>query len=146
MNKKSYGEENNLNLRVLIALSRTTLTVHRRSAEIFQKEGLTIAQFGVLEALYHKGPLMISQIIQSLLSTGGNITVVVKNLERNQLVERCVNPEDQRSSLISITEAGKKKVEQIFPEHLLDLEKSFEHLSSEDKKALLTILNKAGLK
>ena len=84
-----YGELNELNLKMLIALSRTTQAVHKRSSFIFKQGGLTTAQFSVLEALYHKGPMSINQIIHTVLSTPGNMTVVINNLERDGMVSRC---------------------------------------------------------
>ncbi|NTW72978.1 MAG: MarR family transcriptional regulator [Eubacteriaceae bacterium] len=144
MKKKilSYGELNNQNLKVLIALSRATKGVHKRSAKIFNKGGLTTAQFSVLEALYHKGSMTINQIIESVLSTGGNMTVIINNLEKEALVTRCSNPEDRRSSLVEITEKGSEYIRKIFPEHLKDLAECFEALASEEKMLLIRLLKK----
>ena len=142
--KRTYGSQNDLNLKVLIGLSRTTQSIHRRSSAIFRAKGLTLAQFSVLEVLYHKGPLTISEIIESILSTGGNITVVVSNLEKLQLVDRCINPEDKRSSLITITAKGKELLEEIFPLHMADLEDQLKPLTTEERKTLSTLLKKLG--
>lgn len=145
MKKKiSYGELNNANLKVMIALSRTTQAVHKRSAEIFNQGGLTTSQFSVLEALYHKGSMSINEIIQSVLSTGGNMTVVINNLEKEKLISRSINPEDKRSSLISITDKGKIKIEEIFPRHLKDLNECFQGLSKEEKDLVISLLRKIG--
>lgn len=140
--KRNYGELNNLNLKLLIALTRATQMVHKRSSKIFGDGGLTTAQFSVLETLYHKGSMSINQIIQTVLSTGGNMTVVVNNLEKENLVTRYTNPEDKRSSVITITEKGKQKVEEIFPNHLIDLEEHFSKLTSEEKSLLIKTLKK----
>jgi MarR family transcriptional regulator, 2-MHQ and catechol-resistance regulon repressor len=145
-NKKSYGDSNDLNLKFFVTMTRATQAVHKRAANLFSKGGLTTAQFAVLETLYHKGDLTINEIIKSILSTSGNITVVICNLEKEQLVERYSNPEDKRSCLISITEKGKNKVEEIFPEHLKDLEYSFEDLSVEEKQLLINLFKKIGTK
>ena len=42
---------------------------------------MTVSQFGVLEALHHLGPLRQGEISAKLLRSGGNITLVVDNLE-----------------------------------------------------------------
>lgn len=141
---KSYGDSNDLNLKVFVRMSRATQAVQKRAANIFSKGGLTTSQFAVIEALYHKGDLTINEIIESILTTSGNITVVINNLQKAQLVGKCTNPEDKRSCLISITEKGKKKVEEIFPKHLKDLEESLDILSAEEKQFLITILKKIG--
>lgn len=54
--------------------------------------GLTAAQFGVLEILYHKGNLRIGEILEGTLSTGGNMTVVIENLEKTGFVVRYPDP------------------------------------------------------
>ena len=138
----NYGEPNTLNLKMLIALSRTTQAIHKRSTRIFKEGGLTMAQFSVLEALYHKGPMSINQIMQTILSTPGNMTVVINNLEREEMVSRCSHPDDSRSTLVTITENGRSSVEEIFPMHLKDLEESFAALTQEEKLQLIDLLTK----
>ena len=85
-NKKSYGKENDLNLKSLVVLSRSFQSVHKREIKTIREGGLTVAQFGVLEILYHKGDLRICDIIEGTLSTGGNMTVVIDNLEKEGLI------------------------------------------------------------
>lgn len=141
-----YDPEDKLDLSILIALSRTSQTIQRRSATILKDSGLTITQFGVLEALYHKGDMTINEIIESLLSTSGNMTVVINNLEKEQLIDRYVNPKDRRSALIAITEKGRLRVEEIFPPHLLDLRECFSVYSNDEKEQLLDLLKKLAIK
>lgn len=142
MKKKSYGELNNLNLKVIVSLSRSTQKLHKRAGRIFNEDGLTTSQFAVLEALYHKGQLTVNEIIERILSTSGNMTVVISNLEKNALIEKKSNPADKRSWLISITEKGKKKFEGIFPKHLEDLKESLLDLTEGEKRTLVDILKK----
>lgn len=141
-----YHQEDKLDLSILIALSRSTQMIQRRSATILKDSGLTITQFGVLEALYHKGDMTINEIIESLLSTSGNMTVVINNLEKEQLVNRYVNPKDRRSALISITEKGRSRVEAIFPPHLQDLKECFSVFSEDEKGQLLDLLKKLAVR
>jgi len=110
-----YENEDKLDLAILIALSRTTQAIHRKSAAIFKDRGLTMAQFAVLESLYRKGDMTINEIIESILSTSGNMTVVITNLEKEKLINRYVNPNDRRSCMIAITEKGRSRIEKIFP-------------------------------
>lgn len=107
-NKKvTYGELNDLNLKAIIALSRCIQSVNKRELKIIKEGGLTYSQFGVLEVLYHKGDLRVSEILEKTLSTGGNMTVVIDNLAKDNLIERRPDPKDRRASLISISEKGK---------------------------------------
>jgi len=125
-NKKiTYGELSDLNLKTLIALSRTTNNVHRKEYKTIKEGGLTVSQFSVLEVLYHKGDLKIQDIIEKTLSTGGNMTVVIENLVKDGLVIRYKDQEDKRVNLISITEKGKAIIEDIFPKHIENINDIF---------------------
>jgi DNA-binding MarR family transcriptional regulator len=143
-NKKSYGQQNDLNLKTLIILSKSFQSVRKREIKTIQEGGLTIAQFGVLEILYHKGDLRIGDIIEGTLSTGGNMTVVVDNLRKEGLVSRKVDPSDKRASLIGITEKGKECVEQLFPKHVENISQIFDVLSKDEKEKLIQLLKKLG--
>lgn len=143
-NKRSYGEANDRNLKLLIALLRTAQRVTNRSARVFGAGGLTVAQFSALEALYHKGEMTVRDLTRSVLSTTGNMTVVVANLEKEKLLARKPNPGDGRSSLLSVTGKGARLVERIFPGHLRDLARCFGALSSGEKDALAAALRKIG--
>lgn len=132
--------ENKLNLALVIALSRVNQQINQRTRETITKEGITMGQFGVLEALYHKGDLTINEIIDKVLSTSGNMTVVINNLEKSLLIEKAMNKEDHRSAIIKITDKGKKLIEKIFPLHLKNIEGALRRYSKEDKKELLGLL------
>lgn len=141
-NNNSYGDKNDLNLKTVIALTRSSNKLNRRSNTIFRNHGLSSMQFAVLEVLYHKGDLRICEIIEKILSTGGNMTVVINNLVKEGMVEKYVDPNDSRSSIIHITDKGKEKIEEIFPEHLIDLEIFFDKLDEDEKHNLINILKK----
>lgn len=139
---KLYHDEDKLDRSVLIAISRATQMLQQRSATILKDSGLTLSQFGVLEILYHKGDLTINEIIKSLLSTSGNMTVVINNLKKEGLITRSPNPNDRRSSIISISNQGAELVEKVFPPHLNDLKEYLSVLSEEEKEQLVKTLKK----
>ncbi|WP_346931293.1 MarR family transcriptional regulator [Clostridium sp.] len=140
--KNTYGELNDLNLKALIALSRCTQNVHKREYKTIKEGGLTVSQFAVLEVLYHKGDLRVCEIIDKILSTGGNMTVVIDNLVKENLVKRCIDPKDRRVNLISITEEGRNLISEIFPKHLENINEIFSVLTAEEKKNLISLLKK----
>ena len=140
--KNTYGELVDINLKALIALSRCTQSVHKREYKTIRKADLTISQFAVLEILFHKGDLRISEIIDKILSTGGNMTVVIDNLVRAELVKRCIDPLDKRVNLISITQDGRNIISGMFPKHLENINEIFSVLTSEEKENLIVLLKK----
>ncbi len=141
-NKKSYNQKNDLNLKVLIALNRGTNHLRKFEIKAIAASGLTISQFGVLEMLYHLGPLKICQIIEKSLFTSGNMTVVVNNLEKMGMVARRKDPKDKRSWYIAITQSGTTLIEQAFPEHLANISAALANINDQEKKQLIAILKK----
>nr|WP_253199136.1 MarR family transcriptional regulator [Clostridium gasigenes] len=131
-----------MTLSTLITFTRAEHTIHKKELETIKLSGLTSAQFGVLEALYNKGDLRIYEIIEKILTTSGNITVVIKNLEKDGLVKKNLDPEDKRSTIISITDKGKKIIEDILPNHINNISEIFNVLTDEEKITLKNILKK----
>lgn len=144
--KPTYGEANDLNLKALIALSRCFQSVRQREMASIRAGGLTLPQFGVLEILYHKGDLRVRDILEGTLSTGGNMTVVIDNLEKEGLVARKPDPEDGRASRICLTEAGRERIAGIFPGHVENIGTIFQVLEPEEKKELVRLLKKVSKK
>ncbi len=137
-----YGAEKALDLKFFIALSRSINLLNKRANCIFRKYNLTNKQFAVLEALYHKGDLSIGQIIEKVLSTGGNMTVVINNLEKEGMVKKDCARDDNRVCIISLTAKGKGLIEKIFPEYLEDLQNSLSCFSEIEKNEIVSALKK----
>jgi MarR family 2-MHQ and catechol resistance regulon transcriptional repressor len=138
--KPMYSEKEQRNMKMIIALSRTMQIINKKQAKLINEYGLTMPQFGVLEILYHKGPLCINDIIEKTLSTSGNMTVVIENLRKDGYIKKKRAPEDQRKFMISLTDKGKNIISRIFPLHLKNLGKIFEKYSERDKEVLLNLL------
>lgn len=126
------------------ALERAAGTVERKSSALLKRYGLTPAQFSALEALYRHGPLTMRQVTEKTFSTPGNMTVVVKNLERDGLLSRMRNPADARSQLLELTDAGRRKVTEIWPVHNAQLKQLFATLPDPEKQSLAALLGKIG--
>ncbi|TDT72594.1 MarR family transcriptional regulator [Hypnocyclicus thermotrophus] len=144
MEKKNYGKENSLNLKLFLILNRCTQSVNRNIYPIFKEKGITESQFYVLEFLYHKGDSRIKDIINKTFSTGGTMTVIIDNLVKQNLIEKKKDPRDRRAFLISLTLKGKEVIEKIFDKHLKNLEKIFDVLGNEEKELLKELLKKLG--
>lgn len=140
----SYGYLNDLNLKLLITLSRAMTEINKAQASVITQNGLTLGQFAVLEVLYHKGELCINDIIKKILSTSGNVTVVIENLVKEGYITKQKDPMDKRVSLINITMKGRELIEKIFPMHLKNLEEMFHVLIDEDKIKMIELSKKLG--
>lgn len=135
-----------LNGQLIIALSRSLQIIHRESEVLFSKQQITMAQFTVLEALYHKGDLTIGQLIEKVLSTSGNMTVVIRNLEKQQLIKRIENPNDKRSYIIQLTTKGKTMIQNLYQQHMDFVGLALEKVSKKDKEKVIDILKQLQIK
>ncbi len=127
-------------VKLLRAAESVSTRVHRYLAD----ENLSVRQFGVLEALYHTGPLYQMNIASKLLVSGGNITMVLDNLEKNDLVKRAQDPGDRRHNTVSLTEKGKKLMNRIFPRHASRIVQEMGVLTEKDQEALGDLCRKLG--
>jgi DNA-binding MarR family transcriptional regulator len=137
-----YGEENNQNLKLLVVLGRTIQGLQRRLAPGIRETGLTPAQFGALEALYHQGPLAVNEVIEKMLSSSGNIAVVVNNLVKAGLAEKVTGRADKRVHRVSLTPEGRELIGRFLPRHMETLVETTTALIMEEKEKLIRLLKK----
>jgi MarR family 2-MHQ and catechol resistance regulon transcriptional repressor len=126
-------------------LMRATATVTEKMHRHLQDHRLSISQFGVLEALYHLGPLCQKDIGGKILKTSGNMTLVIDNLEKNDLVSRQKDPEDRRRTIVTITDKGNDLIQTIFPHHEQTAKAVFSVLNSDEQRTLGALLKKLGM-
>ncbi|HLX12696.1 MAG TPA: MarR family transcriptional regulator [Bacteroidota bacterium] len=140
-----YGEKQDLALDLIVKLARAFSTVGKLNQEEIKTFGLTEPQFGVLECLGHLGPMTLGDISKKQLVSGGNITCVVDNLEREGLVERRRSTEDRRTVVAQLTAKGQKMFNEIFPKHACFVGEIASVLSVEEQKTLCELLKKLGV-
>jgi len=131
-------------LNAFINLLRATNSMEARLSKNLDKFNLTTSQFGVLEALYHLGSMSQKEIGKKILKSGGNITKVVDNLEKKNLLTREKNLQDRRFYNIKLTQNGKSLIEKIFPDHVKEIFKEFEILTDSELVELRKITKYLG--
>lgn len=127
-----------------IKLVRAADSVSDQVNEHLREYGLTVSQFGVLEALYHLGVLNQSDLAQKLLKSTGNLTTVVDNLAKQGLVERRRCNEDRRIVYVHLTDAGRELIGSILPSHVAGIVTVFSVLNAEEQAALGGMLRRLG--
>jgi MarR family 2-MHQ and catechol resistance regulon transcriptional repressor len=128
-----------------IKLVRASESVTSRVIRHLDDDGLTVSQFGVLEALFHLGPLSQRELAQKILKSGGNVTMVIDNLEKQGLVKRERNEEDRRLYRITLTPTGRKLIKNIFPRHAAKIASQMNILTKEELQELGHLCRKLGL-
>lgn len=133
-----------LALNTFIKLSRAVQSFENRVAAHGSIGALTPSQFGVLEALLHLGPLCQGELSRKLLTSTGNMTLVLDNLEKHGQVRRVRSTQDRRMVLVELTEAGRKLIEKIFPEHVAVIQREMSVLTADEQVQLGSLLVKLG--
>ncbi|HMD89581.1 MAG TPA: MarR family transcriptional regulator [Anaerolineaceae bacterium] len=133
-------------LDTFIKLTRAVDSLYSRLARRGTLGDLTLSQFGVLETLYHLGSMSQSVICSKLLKSGGNMTLVVDNLEKHGLVQRNQDIEDRRITTVSLTSAGRDLIKEVLPVHVAAIVEEMNTISIEEQKTLGEICKKLGKK
>jgi len=141
---KKYGKRTDLALSTWVKLARAYTSFSKKSMESIRSFGLTQSQFAVIEVLGHLGQLKIGEICDKMLASGGNMTLVLDNVEKLGFVERIHSKEDRRAILVQLTAKGKLLFESVFTKHAEQLTKCMSVLSSEEQKILGELLKKLG--
>jgi len=127
-------------------LMRAAESVTNRTSRAMTAAGLTISQFGVLEALYHKGPLCQRDIAAKILKSTGNMTMVIDNLEKNGLVRRERDTQDRRFLTIHLTDQGTELIDRVFADVETAIVAEMSVLNHEEQELLGSMCKKLGLK
>ena len=101
-------------LRAWITLRRAANFCEEALASDFAAAGLTESQFGVLEALFHTGPMHPCDLAAKILRTSANLSLVLDQLERRGLLRRERGAADRRYVTVHLTEGGAALMEAHF--------------------------------
>jgi MarR family transcriptional regulator, 2-MHQ and catechol-resistance regulon repressor len=129
----------------VLVLWKASRAVEARALASIAGTGLGATDFGILEALLHKGPLPVSVLGRKMLITSGSITSAVDRLVRRGLVARRDDAEDRRVRRVHLTAEGRRLIAPAFVRHAADLEETVGALSRDERRTLVTLLRKLGL-
>jgi MarR family transcriptional regulator, 2-MHQ and catechol-resistance regulon repressor len=140
----TFPSPRRLALATYVKLMRAANSARNVAAHDLADTGLTLTQFAVLEALYHLGPMSLSDLAEKVLTTGGNLTMVANNVEKQGLAKRQRSPEDGRVQVVVLTAKGKTLIRSIFPRHADALADFIGILSPQEQKMLGELCRKLG--
>ena len=116
----------------------------RYAAAGIEETGLGLTDFGILEALLHKGPLPVNTIGLIVDLTPGSISIAVDRVFEKGLVSRVESGEDRRVRIVALTPRGKDLIVPAFRKHSGQMRKVFSELSPEELLSLEVALKKVG--
>jgi DNA-binding MarR family transcriptional regulator len=127
----------------LIALIRVNARVQEAAARMVKEQvGLTLPHFDVLLTLRMGEGISQQDVSDRLLVTKGNICVIMQKLEAAGLIERRSDPTDQRFLRLYLTDAGRRVLAKVYPEHRALTTQIFSGLTQAEQKTLHELLNR----
>ncbi|MGD1823175.1 MAG: MarR family winged helix-turn-helix transcriptional regulator [Pleomorphochaeta sp.] len=131
-----------LQLKVFIAMNRALKKININNNRVLRDYNLTSSQFAVLEALYHKGELSVGDVQDKILSSSGTIALIIRNLEKNELLYRRTCKYDKRKFLLQISKKGKSLIESVYPIIEKNIVDNIDNLDEKEQENILLCLKK----
>ena len=129
---------------VWLVMMKAMRALTRYAAAGIEETGLGLSDFGVLEALLHKGSLPVNTIGPIVDLTPGSISIAVERLVEKGLVSRVESTEDRRVRIVTLTPRGKDLIAAAFRKHSGQMKIVFSELSPEELRGLEAALKKVG--
>ena len=129
---------------IFLVLSRATRAVEARALASIAGTGLCASDFGVLEALLHKGPLPVNALGKKVLLTSGSMTAAVDRLVARRLVARNDDSRDRRVRVVALTPEGRRLIKSAFARHASDLDEVVSVLTETERSTVLALLKRLG--
>ena len=127
-----------------LLMMKAMRSLTRYASAGIEETGLGLTDFGILEALLHKGPLPVNTIGPIVDLTPGSISIAVDRLFARGLVSRVESSEDRRVRIVALTTRGKDLIVPAFRKHSGQMRKVFCELSPEELRGLDVALKKVG--
>jgi MarR family 2-MHQ and catechol resistance regulon transcriptional repressor len=129
-----------------IKLQRAADTVMAHTTGHLANYDLTVSQFAVLEALYHLGTLSQRDIARKLLKSTGNMSIVLKTLDKRGLISRERDADDHRYMKVCITPSGQQLLMSFFEKHVRGIVDEMSILTPDEQEELARLCRKLGLR
>src|SRR6476620_3733711 len=129
---------------VWLVMMKAMRALTRYAAAGIEETGLGLSDFGVLEALLHKGPLPVNTIGPIVDLTAGSISIAVDRLFAKGLGSRVESGEDRRVRIVALTQRGRDLIAPAFRKHAGQMRRVFSELSPEELLSFEVALKRVG--
>jgi len=142
--KSTGGIDASLATHLHLVLWRASKAVETVAYQSIEATGWCRSDFGVLEALLHKGEMPVNALGKHVLLTSGSITTAVDRLAERDLVVRKQSPDDGRVWLVRLTAKGRRAISKAFAEHEKTLADAMSAIPEREKAELIDRLRTLG--
>jgi MarR family 2-MHQ and catechol resistance regulon transcriptional repressor len=131
-------------LKLWVVLARAHAAVARHAEADAAQDGLTLAEFAILETLLSRGRLRVGELQEKVLVTSGGTTYLVDRLTARGLVRRADCPEDRRVRYVELTPAGDALVRGAFDRHARRIAAALAGLTPAEQEQATALLRTLG--
>ena len=131
-------------LKTIVSLFRATDSFSKAIQKDVKRYGLNVTEFGILEALYHKGKMSIKLLLEKVLITNSTMSYVIDQLIKKSYIIKVKSDVDGRSYLIDLTDDGRLLMKKAFKQHKKNMRLIIDVLSHEDEMKLRDLLKTIG--
>lgn len=152
MSKRAFSEnpaippETQSALKLWVVLSRAHASISSHAVAHAADHGLSLTEFAILEALYHRGRMVLGEIQRRILVSSGGITFLVDRLAEKGLVVRQECQEDRRAKFVALTREGTRLIRDLFPCHARTIAHAMRGLTEAEQEEATQLLRTLGLK
>ena len=124
-------------------LTCTNLIEGAIRADLRSEFNVTLPRFDLMAQLFrHSAGLKMGELSQRLMVTGGNVTGITGQLEKEGLVARATDSADRRSFVIKLTAAGRKAFARMAARHEEWVAELFGGLTESERIELFRLLGR----
>ena len=136
--------DDHLSLRLWLRLMACSTDIETEIRKRLRAQfGITLARFDYLAQLHrHPDGLRMSALSRYLMVTGGNVTGLTDELEKDGMVQRDAEPGDRRSVRVALTPKGRKVFERMASEHEGWVVELFGGVAEADRHQLYELLGR----
>jgi MarR family 2-MHQ and catechol resistance regulon transcriptional repressor len=132
-------------LKLWVVLSRAHESLAEMAKLDVERGELSLTEFAVMEALFHKGDLSAGEVSKRVLLRSGSLTYVIDKLVERELIRRRVCDTDKRLTYLQLTAQGTALMRKIWPGHAAVIELATSGLTLAEKRTATRLLKKMGL-
>ena len=121
-----------------------SLLQHQVEQQLRAEGGISYVQFELLARLADKsGPLTMTELADGVVYSRSGLTYQAGLLEEAGLIARGPSPDDDRATLVTITDAGLARFSRVLPGHVQDVRRLlFDPLAGDDVAHLGDIMTR----
>lgn len=129
---------------VWLVLMKAHRAMARHAQASTRSQELGFSDFVILEALLHRGPMLVGELGRRVQLTSGSMTSAVDRLKARGLVERSPTAADRRARQITLSPAGRALISKMFSRHKANMDAAADGLTAAERATLIALLKKLG--